>query len=331
MAEYPIEEKFDIEDITANCYIQDLMKHLSGYKEGFVRIQPSGFVFIKETVQFLDRIRKFEVKDDDIWICTFPKCGTTWTQEMVWCLKNNLDFETSKEIDLDERSIFMDYIAIIDSGSSANFLDTIKQAAELPSPRIIKTHLPFTLLPDQIRTRQKMPKLIHVSRNSRDVCVSHYHHWKILKGFNGSFDLWSKLFLEGYGGYYSPFWEHIASYRFSNYNNIQFLTYEDMKMNLKKNIGSLCNFLGLPDLDEMSLSRLEDHLSFKNFKETPSLNKQKLVKLCDDIGYSNKDEGAVFVRKGIVGDWVNYFSDDMAEKFVEKDKELSQRAASCTK
>lgn len=29
--------------------------------------------------------------------------GTTWTQEMVWLLENNLDYETSKEKPLYER------------------------------------------------------------------------------------------------------------------------------------------------------------------------------------------------------------------------------------
>lgn len=31
----------------------------------------------------LKEIKDFKVYDDDIWIITNPKCGTTWTQEMV--------------------------------------------------------------------------------------------------------------------------------------------------------------------------------------------------------------------------------------------------------
>ena len=26
------------------------------------------------------RIREFELREDDIWIVTYPKCGTHWTQ-----------------------------------------------------------------------------------------------------------------------------------------------------------------------------------------------------------------------------------------------------------
>ena len=83
MDSYTIEAEITIEDINSNSHIQELMKYTPGYKEGYVRIHPSGFVFIKETVQYLDRIRNFEVKDDDIWICTFPKCGTTWTLSLI--------------------------------------------------------------------------------------------------------------------------------------------------------------------------------------------------------------------------------------------------------
>ena len=29
------------------------------------------------------KIRDFSVKEDDIWISSFPKCGTTWTQVIL--------------------------------------------------------------------------------------------------------------------------------------------------------------------------------------------------------------------------------------------------------
>ena len=327
--QFEIEDKYEVEDISSHPSVQKLIQHSVGFENGFIRVNPPGFVYLSETEKYLDRLRKFEVREDDIWICTFPKCGTTWTQEMVWCLMNNLDFKTSKTVDLDERMIFFEQISIEKEASAENFPDTILLAAEQQSPRIIKTHLPFTMLPDQIRTRQKTPKIINVSRNSRDVCVSLYHHWKLLEGFSGGFDMWSQMFLEGYSGYYSPFWKHMESYYQSKYENIIFLKYEDMKEDLNSKINVVSKFIGFKTYSEEEKTQLEQHLSVKNFKSCATLNKAKLIEHMENIG-SSKPEGSVgFVRKGIVGDWVNYFSDDMAAKFAEKDVELMQ-STSCT-
>ena len=49
--------------------------------------------------------------------------------------------------------------------------------------RIIKTHLSYEMLPEQVR--EKRPKIIYVTRNPRDAVVSFYNHWKVLEGFTG--------------------------------------------------------------------------------------------------------------------------------------------------
>lgn len=42
-------------------------------------------------LKFMDDMYNFPVKKDDIWIVTYPKCGTTWMQETVSMLINNVD------------------------------------------------------------------------------------------------------------------------------------------------------------------------------------------------------------------------------------------------
>ena len=39
--------------------------------------------------------------------------GTTWTQEMVWCIMNNLDFKAAKERILEKRVPYFEYFAVI--------------------------------------------------------------------------------------------------------------------------------------------------------------------------------------------------------------------------
>ncbi|VEN58590.1 unnamed protein product [Callosobruchus maculatus] len=56
-----------------------------------------GTVLKKNYLNYLDKFYEFPVRDGDVWICGIPKSGTTWTQEMVWMIMNNLDTEGAKE------------------------------------------------------------------------------------------------------------------------------------------------------------------------------------------------------------------------------------------
>ena len=82
----------------------------------------------------------------------------------------------------------------------------MEYAKNLPSPRIIKTHLPFEFLPPKLL---ETCKVIYVGRNPRDTCVSFYHHYLTFNDdykFEGSFSDFATLFLEGiveYGSYWT--------------------------------------------------------------------------------------------------------------------------------
>lgn len=51
----------------------------------FVDIKdPNSFCILPEKmIDVFEKIKAMKVYEDDIWIVTNPKCGTTWTQEMV--------------------------------------------------------------------------------------------------------------------------------------------------------------------------------------------------------------------------------------------------------
>lgn len=80
---------------------------------------------------------------------------------------------------------------------SQSTLNSVKFIDELPSPRFIKSHLPFNLLPRQIKTGEKRPKIIYVARNPKDTCISYYYHCKLLEGYRGDFNEFCKLFMGG--------------------------------------------------------------------------------------------------------------------------------------
>ena len=186
----------------------------TAFVNGFVKYQPSGQVdneninripyYIKVFLKVLPRafakyektIVDMEVLEEDIWISSFPKCGTTWTQEMVWNIVNDLDFDRAKSEKLDRRIPFFELTAITEDRHFDNFTAEEKSVnATLVAsvdfckslttrPRIIKTHLDFQMLPRQVK--EKKPKIIYVTRNPRDAVVSYYNHWRVLEGFTGS-------------------------------------------------------------------------------------------------------------------------------------------------
>ena len=50
-----------------------------------------------------------QFREDDVVVMTFPKCGTTWTQEVVWTMRHNpnLDHPMAK-LDVNIRSPFLE-------------------------------------------------------------------------------------------------------------------------------------------------------------------------------------------------------------------------------
>ena len=123
-------------------------------------------------------IWNFKTRIDDIFIVTYPKCGTTLTQELMWQITNNVDIdsELSKAI-IVARSPWIELSCVMHPNGideeilnkplesltpqEMMFNNSIKFINEFPSPRIIKTHLPFAMLPPN--TLEKA-KVLYVAR-----------------------------------------------------------------------------------------------------------------------------------------------------------------------
>ena len=85
-------------------------------------------------------------------------------------------------------------------------IDSVEFTAKLPSPRVIKSHLPFEFLPPKLLDTCKV---IYVGRNPKDTCVSYYHHHLSIKEeykLEGSFSDFANIYLQGileYGSYWT--------------------------------------------------------------------------------------------------------------------------------
>uniref|UniRef100_A0A2K6FBT5 Sulfotransferase n=1 Tax=Propithecus coquereli TaxID=379532 RepID=A0A2K6FBT5_PROCO len=62
------------------------------------------------TCDIWDQIWNFQAKPDDLLIGTYPKAGTTWTQEIVDLIQNDGDVENSKRAPTHVRFPFIEWI-----------------------------------------------------------------------------------------------------------------------------------------------------------------------------------------------------------------------------
>ncbi len=113
------------------------------------------------------------------FLVTYPKCGTTWTQQIICLVDNNgIPNDCDKELFWNS---FIDY-----RGE-----ECIKKSL---NPRVFKTHLPFNLIP-----YNKKAQYLCVLRNPKDVCVSYYYHtrhwphYEFDRDFHEYFSIGSKV------------------------------------------------------------------------------------------------------------------------------------------
>ena len=148
-------------------------------------------------------------------------------------------------------------------------------------------------------------KVIVVTRNPLDACVSCYFHaWNPAKS-GWPFSAWAAAWFNGFVPHGSWFdwvrdWANYS--RGPNGNQIHWVQFEDLKANPEDTVQKLANFLGVGDDKELVQSAIEDS-SFESMKEKAT---------------SQGEKECAHLRKGVSGDWRNYFSDELAQEFVEK-------------
>ncbi|GFV42063.1 sulfotransferase 1C2 [Trichonephila clavipes] len=170
----------------------------------------------------------YKPKPDDLFIVSYPKCGTTWVQNIVACIfRNGKPFQSALEFFTDTPFLQM----------------TGAQAAEsMKRPGAIKFHLPYHMTP-----QSPDAKYIFVARNPKDCCVSFYHHTEsipVYKFEEGEFDDYFELFMNGevdFGDYFDCV---LSWYEHRNDPNVLFLTYEELKKDIKNNVLKIAQFIG---------------------------------------------------------------------------------------
>jgi hypothetical protein len=221
----------------------------------------------------------------DIFVASYPKCGTTWLQYMVYLLIRG------RPLAADE-SLAKLFPHLEEVGAD--------MVAELAQPRLIKTHLAFGLTPFSADARY-----LAVLRNPFDCAVSFYHH---TQGFprhydfaGGSFAVFFECFIRGevdFGGYF----DHLLSWHEARTrSNVFFLTYEDMRADPRAALRRIASILGAGA--EAAVATAAGLEAIVHETSLRAMQRNQLRWASERPAWATG-----FVRKGSVGDWESHFT-----------------------
>lgn len=236
------------------------------------------------------------VRDEDIFIVTYPKSGTNWMIEILCLILKDGDPSWIRSEPIWQR---------------APWCETVISAFSLPerpNPRLMSSHLPVQLFTKAFF--RSNAKVIYLGRNPRDIVVSLYHYSKIAGQLKdpGTPDQFLQDFLKGEVQFGSWF-DHIKGWiRMRKRENFLFITYEELQQDMRGSVKRLCEFLGRP-LGEEALNSVVAHSTFGAMKANAMSN----FTLLPDSLLDHRQ--GTFLRKGISGDWKNHFTVAQSEAF----------------
>ncbi|ANV84728.1 hypothetical protein AWQ21_10265 [Picosynechococcus sp. PCC 7003] len=215
---------------------------------------------------------------EDIFFVSYPKSGTTWLQFII----ANLLKKDDKEI--------IDFNTVLKYVYATKTRDRL--LSKNPGERIIKSHDVFLS-----KHHKKYRKIIYLVRDARDVYVSYYHYLRK----HLSSDMTFSEFLRKEDIYPSRWHTHVESW-IEQPNVVLIIKYENLLKNTYEEVCKVADVFGKGRFNEEKIRKAIEDSSFENMQ---LLEKERgRPFLTEDAA----KKSTTFVRKGIEGDWKNYFS-----------------------
>jgi len=234
----------------------------------------------------------FEGYEDDIFIASFPKSGTTWLQMILYQLTTNgkMDF-----CHIDRVSPWLE----------TGFIFPSQKLTDLPAPRLLKSHLPYFQIP------KYGCRYIYIARDGRDAAVSYHHQYAQHSKNHVAFATFFQWFLRGRFQFGSWF-KHVREWHDNSHNlRLLFITYEELKLEPEETIKKIAQFCGL-QADRKTLARVLERSSITYMRRFEPLFANQVRNLDGSIS-EGKPGG--FIRKGQVGGWRDYYDQAMLKAY----------------
>ncbi|KAL6661293.1 hypothetical protein ACP70R_000677 [Stipagrostis hirtigluma subsp. patula] len=262
----------------------------------------------------------FNLSPTDILIASVPKSGTTWLKALC--------FATAR------RSVYSPFdsshpLLCNNSHDCVKNMDVLwfLDAYDGEMPRIISTHMPYSLLPERATADGSGCRIVHISRDPKDTLVSSWHFdtkaeraagngaqtmaTAVAVKFEEAFELYCQ------GRYIlGPPWEHAREYWEASKRrpkNLLCLKYEEMLCDPASNLRKMAAFIGCP------FSEAEEESGVVHaILELCTIDKQRSLEVNKSGAYVIKGVSTIgnehFYRKGVAGDWRNHMTSEMAAR-----------------
>ena len=261
------------------------------------------------------RWQSFAGRPGDIFVCTPPKCGTTWMQMIVATLLFQDGNLPGKLWD-------------IAPWFDARFNPVDEVVANLDAQthrRSIKTHTPAHGIP-----WYPDASYIVVARDGRDACMSFYNHMANMRqdhtmalamsAMDEGIELGDLPALDDVHAYFrwwldSRLWfDHLSSFwARRDEPNVMFVHYDAMLADLEPEMRRVSAFLGI-EVEEASWPELTDRCTFASMK-----SRSAAITDFDEMFIGGAD---TFLFKGTNGRWRDELTDDEVAAFELRATEL---------
>ncbi len=251
-----------------------------------------------EELVYMKYVHELGEKEDDIYVATYLKSGTTWMQMILYQMvtDGNTDFKHIYDVSPWLRNL----------ASRRG-----KLPENLPSPRIIKMHDAYFKVP-----KRKPGRFIYVIRDGIDVANSLWHH---RMNYNNPKMTFEENFNTSFEEPGAMNWFDFNKNWLGNANKhkVLYVQYEKLQSDFKGELYRIASFLGISLNDEV-LSRIKERASFtfmkqheKKFGEQPP--EEKIERIYNQ-----------FIRSGKTGEGYMQMSDENLQSYFNALQQIEQ-------